>query len=51
MHDKPEMALAFPDSHRWIAAGISHTDLLAAPSVYAQLRSWLAPVPGRTGTE
>jgi len=45
MHDTSELTLAFPDAHRWIAAGIGHSDLLAAPSVYATIRSWLSPVP------
>ncbi|HEX3479414.1 MAG TPA: hypothetical protein VHT91_30535 [Kofleriaceae bacterium] len=42
MHPDPARTLGFPDAHRWIALGTGHLDLLAAPAVYATLRSWLA---------
>jgi pimeloyl-ACP methyl ester carboxylesterase len=41
-HPKAELALDFPESRRWIAAGMSHFDLLSRPEVYARLRDWLA---------
>ena len=40
--ERSDLALAFPDSHRWIAFGAGHLDLLDRPDVYATLRSWLA---------
>ncbi|HEX4419788.1 MAG TPA: hypothetical protein VH165_17865 [Kofleriaceae bacterium] len=40
-HALPAHTLRFPDDHRWIAFGTNHLDLLDAPAVYAQLRTWL----------
>jgi PGAP1-like protein len=42
VHASPARSLAFPDAHRFIAAATGHVELLGAPAVYAQLRSWLA---------
>ena len=39
---RSDLALAFPDGHRWIAFGAGHLDLLDRPDVYATIRSWLA---------
>jgi pimeloyl-ACP methyl ester carboxylesterase len=36
------VCLAFPESHRSIALGTGHIDLLGAPAVYATIRDWLA---------
>jgi pimeloyl-ACP methyl ester carboxylesterase len=41
-HRKPELALAFPESHQFIGFGMGHLDLLHRPEVYGALRSWLA---------
>lgn len=43
VHDAPALTLGFPDDHRWIAAGVRHTDLLGDAAVYARIRSWLSP--------
>jgi hypothetical protein len=40
-HRKPELTLAFPETHRWIGFGMGHLDLLHRPEVYATLRQWL----------
>ncbi len=42
-HARPELTLAFPEAHRWIALGTNHLELLSRPEVYAKLRSWLSP--------
>lgn len=42
LHRDPALALGFPDAHRWIAPGIGHFDLLAAPAVYDTIRRWLS---------
>lgn len=47
-HPRPELALGFPEGHRWIAAGTGHVDLLDAAPVYAKLRTWLASDPPAT---
>ncbi len=39
-HDKPELTLAFPPEHQWIAIGTGHLDLLDAQPVYDKLQSW-----------
>jgi pimeloyl-ACP methyl ester carboxylesterase len=41
-HPRPELALAFPEAHQWIALGTGHLDLLGSPAVYEVLRSWLS---------
>lgn len=41
IHARPELDLAFPEAHRFIAFGTGHLDLLGAPAVYATLRDWL----------
>jgi hypothetical protein len=48
VHHNPELTLAFPDAHRWIAVGVRHTELLGSPEVYATILSWLSTpdVPG-----
>jgi pimeloyl-ACP methyl ester carboxylesterase len=42
LHRDPARAVAFPESHRWIAYGTGHLDLLDRPEVYETLRAWLA---------
>ncbi len=42
VHPDPTLTLGFPETRRCIALGTAHFDLLAAPAVYATLRSWLA---------
>ncbi|MGH7787860.1 MAG: lipase family alpha/beta hydrolase [Candidatus Binatia bacterium] len=41
-HDDPARALHFPESRRWVGAGLGHLDLLEGPDVYAVIRRWLA---------
>jgi hypothetical protein len=41
-HHVARLSLAFPPSHRWIARGSSHFDLLSCPAVYAKIHTWLA---------
>jgi pimeloyl-ACP methyl ester carboxylesterase len=41
LHRDPARAVAFPESHRWIAYGTGHLDLLDRPEVYETLRAWL----------
>jgi len=41
-HDDPQLALGFPESHRWIAYGAGHFDLLDRPKVYERIHAWLA---------
>jgi len=41
-HARAEHCLAFPESHRSIAYGTGHLELLAAPAVYTTIRHWLA---------
>jgi pimeloyl-ACP methyl ester carboxylesterase len=40
-HRKPELTLAFPETHQWIGFGMGHLDLLSRAEVYATLRRWL----------
>jgi len=40
-HARPELTLAFPNSHQWIGVGMGHLDLLCRPEVYATLLAWL----------
>jgi pimeloyl-ACP methyl ester carboxylesterase len=40
-HEDDRFALNFPAAHRWIAAGLSHLDLLSSPQVFAQVGRWL----------
>ena len=40
-HRKPELTLAFPETHQWIGFGMGHLDLLNRSEVYATLRRWL----------
>jgi pimeloyl-ACP methyl ester carboxylesterase len=40
-HRKPEMTLRFPESRQWVAAGMSHLDLLSRPEVYRVILHWL----------
>ena len=39
--DRPELTLAFPEGHRWVAFGAGHLDLLDQPEVYAKIASWM----------
>ena len=41
-HVDPTRALAFPEGHQWIGAGIGHLDLLGRPDAYEVIRNWLA---------
>jgi pimeloyl-ACP methyl ester carboxylesterase len=41
VHDRRELCLAYPESHRSIAFGTGHIELMGA-SVYPTLRDWLA---------
>ncbi|MFT7583269.1 MAG: pimeloyl-ACP methyl ester carboxylesterase [Myxococcota bacterium] len=40
-HQKPELSLAFPETHTWTGEGIKHLDLLDHAEVYEVLRGWL----------
>jgi hypothetical protein len=40
--DDPRFALAFPESHKWIAHETGHFDLLSRTDVYERIRAWLA---------
>lgn len=40
-HARPELSLAFPRDHRFIALGTGHLDLLSSPVVFARLAEWL----------
>lgn len=42
-HARPELALAFPEAHRWLAAATDHMALLDSPAVYHTIATWLAP--------
>ena len=42
LHADPALTLAFPDAHRWLAAGTGHVGLLGAPAVYDTIRAWLS---------
>jgi hypothetical protein len=42
IHARPELDLAFPEAHRFIAFGTGHVDLLGAPAVYATMRGWVS---------
>ena len=44
-HARPELALAFPDAQRWIAAATDHMALLDSPAVYRKIAAWLAARP------
>jgi hypothetical protein len=39
---RPELSLAFPESHQLIAFGTGHLDLLDRPDVYARMEAWLS---------
>jgi pimeloyl-ACP methyl ester carboxylesterase len=40
-HARPELTLAFPAAHQWVAA-VTHLDLLGHPEVYEVLERWLS---------
>jgi hypothetical protein len=42
VHPNRTLTLGFPEAHRRVALGTAHIELLAAPEVYATMRSWLA---------
>ncbi len=42
-HDNPTRQLGFPETHRRVARGLSHLDLLDDPEVYDVLEEWLSP--------
>ena len=41
-HEDPRRTLAFPESRQWVGYGLSHFDLLNDPTVYQQIKQWLA---------
>jgi hypothetical protein len=41
-HKDPRRTLAFPKSRQWVGYGLSHFDLLNEPTVYEQIKQWLA---------
>jgi pimeloyl-ACP methyl ester carboxylesterase len=41
-HEDPDLALAFPETNRWIGFGMNHLDLLDHPQIYERIISWLA---------
>jgi pimeloyl-ACP methyl ester carboxylesterase len=41
-HANARLALKFDESRQWVAHGTGHLDLLSRPSVYAQIKRWLA---------
>lgn len=41
-HPRPELTLAFPEAHQWIARGVDHFELLSSADVYATLCAWLS---------
>lgn len=41
-HENPEKQLLFKQKNTWIAAGVSHLDLLNDTKVYDKLKAWLA---------
>ncbi len=45
--ERPDLALAFPETHRWIAFGAGHLDLLDRSDVYAKIESWLTTADER----
>lgn len=40
-HRDPRFHLAFPASHRWVACGADHFDLLGRSDVYERIRGWM----------
>ncbi len=40
-HADPRLALAIPESHRWVAHGMTHLDLLSRREVYERIACWL----------
>lgn len=41
-HEEPGLSLPIPASRQWVGYGMNHLELLRDPSVYEQLRRWLA---------
>jgi hypothetical protein len=41
-HEKPDLALGLPESHRFVAKGAGHVDVLRRPEVWDQIERWLA---------
>ena len=50
-HRDPSLALAFPESRRWIGYGMSHLELLSRVEVDEQVANWLASRAGETVPE
>jgi pimeloyl-ACP methyl ester carboxylesterase len=46
-HARPELTLALPASHQWVASGTGHLELLSSPAVYARMSAWLHAQPER----
>jgi pimeloyl-ACP methyl ester carboxylesterase len=42
-HDDPTLELDFPESHRFVADGTGHLDMLQSPAVWERIEGWLAP--------
>lgn len=40
-HSDPRFDLLIPQTHRWVAHGINHLDLLGSQAVYQRLHNWL----------
>lgn len=49
-HEKPELTLRFDPARTAIVTGITHVELMNAPAVYAQLKTWLGPAQAGTGS-
>jgi hypothetical protein len=41
-HKDPTLNLSFANSRQWVGYGMNHWDLLSHPTVYEQIRGWLA---------
>ena len=41
-HEDPGLTLAFAPSRQWVGYGMNHLELLSRPSVYEQIRRWIA---------
>jgi hypothetical protein len=41
-HENPELTLSFAPSRQWVGYGMNHWELLSRPTVYKQIRRWIA---------
>jgi len=46
-HPNPALALEFPRSHRFVARGIGHVEMLRAPEVWERIERWILASEGR----